>query len=159
MISGRSTRRAEVRRSRRGFSGNLKIGGGARFLGFLAGSGSISFVACSCGAQGARSLGLAQRFVQALDFSAIEPLIPNLQPCAEGSRCSQILDGRNGAPRPLSRSVCSSRVYSLCALPGTVQQGRCSRRAACLCSNEGHTLRSSLSLATRSWGSLMFLMR
>ena len=32
----------------------------------------------------ARSLRLVQRFVQALDFDAVEPLVPNLQPRAEG---------------------------------------------------------------------------
>ena len=39
-----------------------------------------------------RSLGLAQRmaigFIQALDFGAVEALVPHLQPCAEGFGCA-----------------------------------------------------------------------
>jgi hypothetical protein len=34
--------------------------------------------------RGARSLRLAQRFVEALDFGAVQPLVPDLKPCAEG---------------------------------------------------------------------------
>jgi hypothetical protein len=50
-----------------------------------------------CELAGARSLLLAQRiiigFAQALDFAAVEALIPDLKPCAEGFGCTQVFDG------------------------------------------------------------------
>ena len=55
----------------------------------VARGGPISLVR-SCGA---RSPRIVQRFVEALDFNAVEPLVPNLQPSAEGFRCAQVLDG------------------------------------------------------------------
>ena len=84
--SGVHTTRAEVIRLRHSFSGILKMGAGVFFLRFAAGGGPISLVANSCAWAG-RSLRLAQRivfgFIQALDFTAAEALIPDLQPCAE----------------------------------------------------------------------------
>ena len=42
----------------------------------------------------ARSVArLAERFVQAPDFNAVEPLVANLQVRAEGFGCVQVLDG------------------------------------------------------------------
>ena len=65
---------------------------------------------------GARSLRLAQRiisgFVQALDFAAVETLIPNLQPRAEGLGRSQVLDSE---PDGFS-SRCEPPVVFLCTL-------------------------------------------
>ena len=79
------TTRAEVIQNRRSFSGFLKMWDGGRFPEICRRRGPISLGANS---RGARSLGLAQRivfgFVQTLDFAAVEALIPNLQPRAEG---------------------------------------------------------------------------
>ena len=82
------TPHAKIVRSRSPFWFFSKLGAGVVFLELPRGGGPIGLVACSCGARLARSLGLAERFVQTLDFSAVEPLGPNLQRCAEGFGCA-----------------------------------------------------------------------
>ena len=84
-----------------------------------------------------RSLSLVQPFAQALDFGAVETLIPDLQPRAEGFGCAQILDGvaerLSGCCEPaILRAVALRGV-----LPGTVQPERCSRMKTCLNSGRG----------------------
>ena len=81
----------------------------------------------------ARSLGLPQRivfgFVKALDFTAVEPLISDLQPRAEGFGRSQVLDS---APDGLS-SRCEAFVV-LAAVLGALRQeefGRGADRKTC----------------------------
>jgi hypothetical protein len=85
----------------------------------VAGGGPIEVATAGAG----RSLRLAQRiisgFVQALDFGAVEVLVANLQPRAQSLGVRKF-QPRNGWLQPLSQSVGSSRVYSSCALPGTV---------------------------------------
>ena len=70
----------------------------------------------------ARSLRLAQRiivgFVQALDFAAVEALIPDLKPCAEGFGCAQIL---NGVANGLSRSG-ETAIFGAATLEGLGQE-------------------------------------
>ena len=78
-------RRVKLIRSQCPFRLLFEVGAGGVFLGFFAGGGPISFVACSCGAGAPGHSGL-QRFVQALDFNAVETLVPNLQPRAQGFR-------------------------------------------------------------------------
>jgi hypothetical protein len=86
------TTRAKITRSRRPFRFVLESGArGSFFLKSPLGGGPISLVANSCEAL-LRSLRLTQRiitgFVQALDFGAVEALIPDLKPCAEGFGCA-----------------------------------------------------------------------
>jgi hypothetical protein len=66
----------------------LKSGVGVENLRFRRKGAPFSHVANWCARLHARSLRLAQRiltvFVQALDFSTIEALVPHLHPSAEG---------------------------------------------------------------------------
>jgi hypothetical protein len=90
------TRRARVRPEPRLYSVNLKATGAPEILksALRRGPHQSRYERARVDA---RSLRLPQRiiidFVQALDFAAVEALIPNLQPSAESSRCTQILDG------------------------------------------------------------------
>jgi hypothetical protein len=84
---------------------------------------------------------------------------PTLQPGPQGFRRSQVLDSVTDG---LSRR-CEPPVV-LAATLGTLRHEQfCGRVVVAgrhaLVLNNGHALRSSRSLATRSWGSLMFLMR
>src|ERR1700719_3334491 len=96
-------------------------------------------------------------FVQAQDFAAVEALIPDLKRRAEGFGRPQSFDG---VADGLSR--CRKAPVFLAAILGTLCQKQfsgCVVVEGHALAHEGHTLRSSLSLATRSWGSLMLLIR
>src|SRR6476646_10654690 len=80
--------------------------------------------------------GLPQRiiigFIQALDFAAVEALIPDLQPRAERLWVCVSPQRHNGAPQPQSRNGDIWCGYLSQASPETVRPGRCSRRTTCL---------------------------
>ena len=78
------TRRARVRPKPRLYWLFLKSGAGVEILRFFEKEDPFS----SGRARDARSLRLGQHFVKALDFDAVEALVANLQPRAEGFRRS-----------------------------------------------------------------------
>src|SRR5262245_16242075 len=87
------TPRADVVRSRRPFRLLFKSRDGGRKPEI---SGGPHQSRCLLVRADARSLRLVQRiiigFVQPLDFGAVEALIPDLKPRAEGFGCAQVLD-------------------------------------------------------------------
>jgi hypothetical protein len=94
--------------------------------------------------RGARSLRLAQRivfgFVQALDFAAVEALIPDLQARAEGFGRSQVLDS---VPDGLS-GRCEPAVV-LAAILGAL----CQKQFCGGCVVDGHAVRRPARLQSR----------
>ena len=92
----------------------------------------------------ARSLRLPQRivfgFLKALDFTAIEPLIPDLQPRAEGFGRLQVLDS---VPDGLS-GRCEPAVVLAAILGALCQEQFCGG-----CVVDGHVVRRAARLQSR----------